>query len=73
MIAAFALTAGGVYLILKRREPRKGALMIVAAIVMLGNDHQRALAPPALRSGTPPASEAKAAIIGMDRERRDRS
>ena len=37
MIAAFALTAGGVYLVLKRREQRKGALMIVAAIVMLGN------------------------------------
>lgn len=37
MIAAFLLTAGGVYLILKRREPRKGALMLVAALVMLGN------------------------------------
>jgi hypothetical protein len=37
MIAAFALTAGGVYLIVKRGERRKGALMIVAAIVMLGN------------------------------------
>jgi len=37
MIAAFALTAGGAWLVLKRREPRKGALMIVAALVMLGN------------------------------------
>jgi hypothetical protein len=37
MLAAFALTAGGAWLILKRRDPRKGALMIVAAIVMLGN------------------------------------
>ena len=37
MIAAFALTAGGVYLIVRRRDRRKGALMIVAALVMLGN------------------------------------
>lgn len=37
MLAAFALTAGGVFLILKRRDRRKGALMIVAALVMLGN------------------------------------
>jgi hypothetical protein len=37
MLAAFALTAGGTWLILKRRDRRKGALMIVAAIVMLGN------------------------------------
>lgn len=37
MLSAFALTAGGVYLILKERDRRKGALMIVAAIVMLGN------------------------------------
>ncbi len=37
MVTAFALTAGGTYLIVKRRDRRKGALMIVAAIVMLGN------------------------------------
>ena len=37
MVAAFALTAGGTWLILKRRDRRKGALMIVAALVMLGN------------------------------------
>ena len=37
MLAAFALTGGGVWLILKQRDRRKGALMIVAAIVMLGN------------------------------------
>jgi hypothetical protein len=37
MLAAFALTAGGVYLIVKRRDRRKGALMLVAALVMLGN------------------------------------
>lgn len=37
MLAAFALSAGGAYLILKRRDRRKGVLMIVAALVMLGN------------------------------------
>ena len=37
MITAFLLTAGGVYLVLKRKEPRKGALMIVAALVALVN------------------------------------
>jgi hypothetical protein len=37
MLASFALAAGGSWLILKRRDRRKGALMIVAAIVMLGN------------------------------------
>ncbi len=37
MLAAFGLTVGGAWLILKRRDPRKGGLMIVAAIVMLGN------------------------------------
>ena len=37
MLSAFALTAGGVWLIVKQGDRRKGALMIVAAIVMLGN------------------------------------
>lgn len=37
MLAAFALTAGGVWLVLKKKDRRKGGLMIVAAIVMLGN------------------------------------
>jgi hypothetical protein len=37
MLAAFGLTAGGVWLVLKGRDRRKGGLMIVAAIVMLGN------------------------------------
>jgi len=37
MVAAFALTAGGAWLAPQRRDRRKGALMIVAAIVMLGN------------------------------------
>lgn len=37
MLAAFALAGGGAYLILKGRDPRKGSLMLVAALVMLGN------------------------------------
>lgn len=37
IIASFALTAGGAWLVLKKRDRRKGGLMIVAAIVMLGN------------------------------------
>jgi divalent metal cation (Fe/Co/Zn/Cd) transporter len=37
MIVALLLAIGGFHLILKRREPRKGTLMIIAAIVFLGN------------------------------------
>ena len=37
MIAAFLLGAGGLYLIFGRRDSRKGALMLVAAAVMIGN------------------------------------
>ena len=37
MIAAFLLSAGGIWLIAKRRDRKKGALMLVAALVMLGN------------------------------------
>jgi hypothetical protein len=37
MLASFALAGGGTWLILKGRDRRKGALMMVAAIVMLGN------------------------------------
>ena len=37
MIAAFALGAGGMWMIVKRRETRKGALMLLAALVVLGN------------------------------------
>jgi hypothetical protein len=37
MIAAFLLGAGGMWLIAKRRDLRKGALMLVAGLVMLGN------------------------------------
>ena len=37
VLASFALAGGGSWLILKRRDRRKGSLMIVAALVMLGN------------------------------------
>lgn len=37
MLAAFALIAGGAYLLAKKRERRKGVLMIVAAAVLIGN------------------------------------
>ena len=37
MIGAFILAAGGARLILARRERRKGALMLVAALVILAN------------------------------------
>ncbi len=37
VLAAFALVGGGLYLMFKRREGKKGALMLVAALVLLGN------------------------------------
>jgi len=37
MLAAFALGAGGMWLIAKRRDARKGTLMLVAGLVLLGN------------------------------------
>lgn len=37
MLAGFALGGGGLYLIVSRRDRRKGALMLVAAAVMFGN------------------------------------
>ena len=37
MIGVFALVGGGVYLIVTRRDRRKGALMLVAAAVLLAN------------------------------------
>ena len=37
MIAAFALAGGGAWLIARRRDVRKGVLMLVAAAVMVGN------------------------------------
>jgi len=37
MIAAFALAVGGILLIRRGRDRTKGALMIVAALVLVGN------------------------------------
>jgi hypothetical protein len=37
MIAAFALAAGGTYLIVKQKDRKKGVLMLVAAAVAVGN------------------------------------
>lgn len=37
MLSAFALGAGGMWMIVKRRDMKKGALMLIAALVMLGN------------------------------------
>ncbi len=37
MIGAFALVAGGLYLITTARDARKGALMLAAAAIMIGN------------------------------------
>src|SRR5689334_9100429 len=37
MLAGIALTAGGIYLIGKKRDPKRGWLMIVAAVVVFGN------------------------------------
>ena len=37
MIAAFLLAAGGIWLVAKRRDLKKGLLMLFAAAVFLGN------------------------------------
>jgi len=37
MLAGIALSAGGIYLIGKKRDPKRGWLMIVAAVVVFGN------------------------------------
>ncbi|UVO53868.1 hypothetical protein [Sphingomonas sp. SUN039] len=37
MLAVFALVAGGIYLIRKGRDRKRGMLMLVAAAVFLGN------------------------------------
>jgi LPXTG-motif cell wall-anchored protein len=37
MLAGFALSAGGIYLIAKRRDHKRSLLMIVAALVMFAN------------------------------------
>jgi len=37
MICAFLLGAGGMWLIVRRRDTKKGLLMLVAGLVVLGN------------------------------------
>ena len=37
MIAGFILAAGGIYVMTRRRDRKRGTLMIVAALVMWGN------------------------------------
>jgi hypothetical protein len=37
MLAFFALGAGGMWLIVKRRQFNQGALMLISALVLLGN------------------------------------
>lgn len=37
VIAAFALAGGGLYLLIKRNERKQGVLMLLAALVLLGN------------------------------------
>lgn len=37
VLAAFALVGGGIYLIVRGGDRRKGALMLVAALVLIGN------------------------------------
>ena len=37
MIGVFALAAGGLHLILTRRDRKKGVLMLACAVVILGN------------------------------------
>ena len=37
MTACFLLSAGGMWLIVRKRDMKKGLLMLVAALVLLGN------------------------------------
>ena len=37
MIAVFLLGAGGMWMVVKRRDAKKGLLMLAAAVVLLGN------------------------------------
>lgn len=37
MLAGMALLAGGAYLLAKRRDRKRGVLMLIAAVVMFGN------------------------------------
>jgi hypothetical protein len=37
VVAAFVLAAGGLYLVAKRRDTKQGVLMLVMAVVLIGN------------------------------------
>ena len=37
MLAGIALFAGGLHLLIRKRDRKRGALMLVAALVMFGN------------------------------------
>ena len=37
VLAAFALVAGGLHLLIRRRERRQGVLMLIAAGILFGN------------------------------------
>jgi hypothetical protein len=37
VLAAFALTGGGIYLLVTRRNRKQGLLMLVTAVVLIGN------------------------------------
>jgi hypothetical protein len=37
VLTAFALAGGGLYLLTRRRDTKKGVLMLLAALVLLGN------------------------------------
>ncbi len=37
MLAGVALTGGGIYTLVKRRDTKRGVLMIIAGLVMFGN------------------------------------
>ena len=37
VLAAFSLAGGGIWLIAKRRDRKRGVLMLLAALVLLGN------------------------------------
>jgi hypothetical protein len=37
MLATFALTVGGCYMLTKGNDRKRGALMLAAAVVMFGN------------------------------------
>lgn len=37
VLASFALVAGGIYFLVKRKERKQGILMLIAAAVMFGN------------------------------------